>query len=74
MPATVLDLGGAPADGISGISLMPAVRGDALFQGGNVYIRAPRRAALVEWPLKLLVIERKRSDRVLLFDLAADPA
>jgi hypothetical protein len=28
---------------------------------------------LIDWPLKLMVIERKRSQRVFLFDLESDP-
>jgi arylsulfatase A-like enzyme len=67
VPATVLALGGAPAEGASGQSLLDE---------GNkrpVYLRAHRRAALVDWPLKLMKIERKKKDRLFLFDLSADP-
>ena len=39
-----------------------------------MFARSSRRAAVVDWPLKLLAIERKRAERFLLFDLAADPA
>jgi arylsulfatase A-like enzyme len=70
---TVLSLAGAPADGIEGESLLPVARGELEKTRGPVYARSARRAALIDWPLKLMIIERKRRDRVLLFDLAADP-
>jgi len=38
-----------------------------------VYARTQRKVALIDWPLKLMVFERKKSDRVFLFDLGADP-
>jgi arylsulfatase A-like enzyme len=73
VPATVVELGGGSLEGLEGASLLPMVKGDLARKHGVVFARAPRRAALVDWPLKLLVMERKRTDRHLLFDLAADP-
>ncbi|UQA63777.1 sulfatase-like hydrolase/transferase [Polyangium aurulentum] len=71
---TVLALGGAPAEGVLGASLLPAARLEAeAARRAPVFARAGKRAALIDWPLKLMVFERKRSNRVLLFDLAADP-
>jgi choline-sulfatase len=73
--ATIIDLAGAEAEGLSGVSLAPIARGELARPHGPVYARSPRRAALIEWPLKLMVIEKKKAaDRVLLFDLAKDPA
>lgn len=70
---TVLALGNAPADGVDGESLGVIVKGDLGRAHGPVYARAARRAAIIDWPLKLMIIQRKRSDRLLLFNLAADP-
>jgi arylsulfatase A-like enzyme len=71
---TVLALGGAPAEGVSGVSLLPAARLEVEpVRRAPVFARGSKRATLIEWPLKLMVIERKRSNRLLLFDLAADP-
>ncbi len=70
---TVLSLGGAQADGIEGESLAAIAGGELGAAHGPVFARGARRAAVIEWPLKLLVVERKRRDRLLLFDLAADP-
>jgi arylsulfatase A-like enzyme len=70
---TVLALGGAPAEGVEGQSLLPIATGAEDRRRGPVYARAARRAALIDWPLKIIVVERKRTDRVLLFDLSADP-
>jgi choline-sulfatase len=74
--ATVVDLAGAAADGLAGASLgaiARGARGDFSRPHGVVYARGQRRVALIEWPLKRMVIERKKSDRILLFDLGADP-
>jgi choline-sulfatase len=65
-------LAAAPAEGVLGTSLLGIAAG-AERAHPPVYARAGKRAALVDWPLKLLVIERKKRDRTLLFDLAADP-
>ncbi|MEO7327187.1 MAG: sulfatase-like hydrolase/transferase [Minicystis sp.] len=73
--ATILDLAGAESENISGVSLAPIARGELDRPHGPVYARSQRRAALIDWPLKLMVIEKKKAaDRVLLFDLAKDPA
>lgn len=73
VPATVADLGGASLEGFAGASLLPIVKGDLGHKHGPVFARSAKRAAVVDWPLKLLAIERKRGERLLLFDLAADP-
>jgi arylsulfatase A-like enzyme len=78
VPATVVDLAGAPADGLGGASLAPVARGDFSRAHGVVYARGPGRVALIDWPLKLMVIEKKKprnkgNRRLFLFDLAADP-
>lgn len=70
---TALDLGGASLEGVEGESLVPIARGELQKAKGPVYARSARRAALIDGSLKLMVIERKRKDRLLLFDLAADP-
>jgi arylsulfatase A-like enzyme len=71
---TLLDYAGAPRAGTAGVSLRAAIEGDAAFERPPVAIRGPRRLAIVDWPLKLVVRERKDGeDRLLLFDLAADP-
>src|SRR5262249_3184479 len=73
VPATVVDLAGAAGDGLAGVSLAPIARGDASRTHAPVYARSHRRVALIDWPLKLMVFERKKSDRIFLFDLGADP-
>lgn len=70
---TIVDLAGITGEGIAGASLLPMVRGDLARRHGPVYARSQKRAALIAWPLKLMVMERKKSDRLMLFDLAADP-
>jgi choline-sulfatase len=77
LPATILELGGASADGVEGRSLVAIARGALDTPGVPVDARATRRAAWIDWPLKLLVTKRKgkkNKDRYVLFDLAADPA
>jgi arylsulfatase A-like enzyme len=73
VPATVVDLAGAAADGLAGASLVPIARGDFSRPHGVVYARGQKRVALIDWPLKLMVLEKKKSDRLFLFDLQADP-
>jgi choline-sulfatase len=73
VPATVADLAGAAADGFAGASLVPVARGDFARAHGPVYARTVKKVALIAWPLKLMVLEKKKSERLLLFDLAADP-
>lgn len=70
---TITDLGHVPGDGFTGTSLVPIGRGDLAQTHGPVYARSQRRAALIDWPLKLMVVERKKSDRYFLFDLGTDP-
>jgi arylsulfatase A-like enzyme len=71
--ATVADLAGAPAEGFAGVSLLPMARGDLAHEHPPVYTRSQKKVALVMWPLKLVVFEKKKADRFLLFDLSADP-
>ena len=71
--ATVADLAGAAADGFAGVSLAPIARGDWAREHPPVYSRSQRRVALIEWPLKLMVFEKRKADRLFLFDLEKDP-
>jgi arylsulfatase A-like enzyme len=71
--ATVADLAGAAADGLAGTSLTPVARGDLARGHAPVYSRSQRRVALIEWPLKLMVFEKRKADRLFLFDLEKDP-
>jgi choline-sulfatase len=71
--ATVVELAGAEATGLAGASLLPIVRGDSTHRHGPVYARTQKRAALIDWPLKLMVMERRKADRLFLFDLSKDP-
>ncbi len=71
--ATVVEMAGAAADGLAGTSLAPVVRGDFARGHPPVYARSQRRVALIDWPLKLMVFERKQGSRLFLFDLGADP-
>ncbi len=71
--ATVIELGGAESTGVAGESLLPIVRGDFTRRHGPVYARTQKKAALIDWPLKLMVMERRKADRLFLFDLAKDP-
>jgi arylsulfatase A-like enzyme len=71
--ATVIELAGAEATGLSGASLLPIVRGDFTHRHGPVYARTQKKAALIDWPLKLMVMERRKADRLFLFDLSKDP-
>jgi hypothetical protein len=48
-------------------------RGDLSRRHPVVYARSQRRVALIDWPLKLMVFEKKKNDRLFLFDLGADP-
>ena len=72
---TILDLAGARAEsqGVEGVSLLAIAEGNLTLPHEPVYARGPRRAALIDWPLKLVVVERKKRNRYLLFDLNADP-
>lgn len=70
---TIVALGAAESAGLEGVSLLPSVMGEAVARHGVVSARGARRVALIDWPLKLMVLERKKRDRLLLFDLARDP-
>ncbi|WP_272458580.1 sulfatase-like hydrolase/transferase [Polyangium jinanense] len=71
---TVLALGNAPLDGVSGVSLLPYARLEpSAARRPPVLAYASKRVALIDWPLKLMVIERKKQNRNFLFDLGADP-
>ncbi|WP_437907519.1 sulfatase-like hydrolase/transferase [Sorangium sp. So ce327] len=70
---TVLDVGGAEATAVEGASLAAIATGAERAPRGPVFARTARRAAVVDGQLKLLVIERKKRDRLLLFDLGSDP-
>lgn len=71
---TLLALAGAPSEGVSGVSLLPYARLDpAAPRRPAVLSRGPKRVSLIDWPLKLIVIERKKQNRNFLFDLSADP-
>lgn len=69
---TLLAAAGAEDSTLPGVSLLPAARGEA-FSRAPIYARAHRRSAVVDWPLKLIRVERGKKDRLWLFDLAADP-
>lgn len=69
---TVLELAGASGESV-GVSLAGAARGLPL-QREPVRIGNSKRSALIDFPLKIVLFERgEKRDRVLLFDLAADP-
>jgi choline-sulfatase len=69
---TLLAAAGANDASLPGVSLLSAARGEA-FARAPIYARAHRRSAVVDWPLKLIRVERGKRDRLLLFDLATDP-
>jgi choline-sulfatase len=72
--ATLLDVAGAARDSLDGVSLRPVLGGDLELGHPPVVALAAHRTALVDWPLKLLVRRRDGpKDRLLLFDLGADP-
>jgi arylsulfatase A-like enzyme len=70
--ATVVELAGAESKAIAGVSLLPIARGDFTRKHGPVYARTQKKAALIDWPLKLMVVERRKADRLFLFDLSKD--
>ncbi|WP_437487258.1 sulfatase [Sorangium sp. So ce1014] len=70
---TVLELGDAEATAVEGGSLAAIAAGADRAPRGPVFARTARRAAVVDGHLKLLVIQRKKRDRMLLFDLERDP-
>ncbi len=70
---TLADLGGASKDGFAGHSLAPILSGALETNLGAVFVRGRHALALIDWPLKLMVAERKKGERTLLFDLGKDP-
>ncbi|NUP07784.1 MAG: sulfatase-like hydrolase/transferase [Polyangiaceae bacterium] len=68
---TVLELAGVSGESI-GVSLVSAAGGAPLSRP-PVVLRNGKRGAIIDYPLKLVVIDREKRDRVLLFDLANDP-
>jgi choline-sulfatase len=71
---TMLDYAKASRKDVKGVSLRPAVEGDAKFERKPVFAFARNRVVVIDWPLKLLVMTRKKGhDRPLLFDLSEDP-
>ncbi|MEM6789588.1 MAG: sulfatase-like hydrolase/transferase [Myxococcota bacterium] len=70
---TILALAGADAGGCDGVSLAGVLAGAPLNRA-PVTSFADGRTAVIDYPLKLRVLRRKgRSDRLILFDLDADP-
>jgi len=71
---TVLAIAGASAEGVVGTSLVPHARLDpAAPRHAPIPAYGPKRAAVIDWPMKLIVQERKKQNRNFLFDLAIDP-
>ena len=71
---TLLALAGAPSEGVAGVSLLAHARLDpAAARRPVVLSRSSKRASLIDWPLKLIVVERKKQNRNFLFDLSVDP-
>ncbi|AUX40149.1 cell wall surface anchor family protein [Sorangium cellulosum] len=70
---TVLALAGAEATDVEGGSLAAIATGEARAPRGPVFARTARRAAVIDGQLKLIALKRKKRDRLLLFDLDADP-
>lgn len=71
---TVLALGGASVEGVMGVSLLPQARLDSGIQKhAPIVAYGPKRAAIIDWPMKLIVQDRKKQNRNFLFDLATDP-
>jgi arylsulfatase A-like enzyme len=71
---TVLAIGDAPAEEVMGVSLVPYAHFDsAAPRHAPIFAYGPKRAALIDWPLKIIVQERKKQNRNFLFDLAIDP-
>lgn len=71
---TVLALAGASAEGVVGVSLLANARLDpAAPKHAPLFAYGPKRAAVIDWPLKLITQERKKQNRNFLFDLAIDP-
>ncbi len=71
--ATVVELAGARAEGLSGKSLLPIARGDLAAKREPAFARSNGKSAVIDWPMKLIEKRRKGKSRLLLFDLSADP-
>jgi len=72
---TIVAFAGAGAHDLAGVSLRPIIAGDRSRTHPPVWARSWRRTCVIDWPLKLLVHDREdKPERLLLFDLAADPA
>jgi arylsulfatase A-like enzyme len=71
--ATLVELAGGRADGLSGKSLLPIARGDLAAKREPAFARANGKSAVIDWPMKLIEKRRKGKSRLLLFDLSADP-
>jgi arylsulfatase A-like enzyme len=70
---TLLDMAGASSAAVTGVSLRAVLEGET-FERAPVFAYANRRVAVLDWPLKLHVFQRKeRRDRLILFDLSKDP-
>lgn len=69
---TLLALAGAKADSTEGVSLAGLLVGAPL-PPRSLFVTGPKRAAIIDFPHKLVVIDRDERDRTLLFDLSADP-
>ncbi|HRI71421.1 MAG TPA: sulfatase-like hydrolase/transferase [Polyangium sp.] len=71
---TILALAGASAEGVTGVSLVPHARLDpAAPKHGPIFAYGSKRAAVIDWPMKLIAQDRKKQNRNFLFDLAIDP-
>jgi len=71
--ATIADLGGAAKTDLSGATLAPLLRGDDATSREPVFARMPGKAAVIDYPLKLVEKTHHKKTRQLLFDLAVDP-
>jgi choline-sulfatase len=71
---TLLELAAQPRDGLDGSSLGPVLGGDLSFAHAPVLAYAAKRSAVIDWPFKLMVRRHEGGpERLLLFDLGADP-
>jgi arylsulfatase A-like enzyme len=72
--ATLLDAAKGERAELAGTSLLSSLGGSLTLERAAVLAYGHRKEAVVDWPLKLLVRKREgAADRLLLFDLAADP-
>lgn len=73
IPPAILEIAGASREGTGGLSLLPIIKGEAERRSEPVYARTGKRFAVIDYPLKLVLQDRKGRDRILLFNLSADP-